>query len=1119
MKKIIFSLLFTLICTCTFAAHIIGGELRYEFVGPGTLPNTKIYKIILLLVKGDATGPNVANLAASYVVGIFNNDDNTKFIGTAIDDNWLIVQDDPPGILSVPLNASPCLTNPPNLVYTYATYSLTVELPDNNNGYTISHQTCCRQTGMANVSPAIPPLTSPGANYTCVVPGAQQLQSIFEIDNCPKFKLPVSVICFNAPFILDFSATDADADSLVYSFCDAYDGGLAQNSGFTDIAPPPYNSLIYEPGFSGSTPLGNLASIDPQTGIISGIAPDAGNYVVCVCVKAYRNGRLLTTHRKDLLVRVSPCIPTVAEPDPGYTTCDGFNIQFSHNSAGANTVFWDFGDPSTLADTSILDNPVYVYADTGIYIVKFIINKGGNCSDSSTITMGVYPGFFPGFEADAPLCAGQPVQFHDTTVTNYGFVDSWSWNFGNNATLADTSHISDPQYTYPLAGTYNATFIVTNSKGCIDTVHKQVIINPIPAISVSNDTTYCGLDTVRLTATGTGIFTWLPSTNIIAANTATPLAFPPAPTTYFATINVAGCKKTDSVRLTPLFNLTSAITANPAAICQEDTVILTGSSNHMPNVSWQWTPAAAVFLPTQRITRSVPLTSTTYTLRTKWGSHCFATSTINVPVTPLAIAQAGPDTAYCTGQAGAPLSASGGNTYLWSPATGLSNPAIPDPIASPVLTTDYIVFVGVNGCIKKRTDTVRVIARPRPPLVVTNDTTICIVDGLQLNAAGNGSVLWTPAYNITNPASHSPFVNPAVDTTYHVRLTDIYHCFRDDSVIVDVKIKTVIDAGPDTSICRTEGFWLRTTGDALHYAWSPFQFMNNDSVKNPFVRPLVNSITYTVIGNIGTCSDTSEVTIITAPYPQAYAGEDTALCIGFNTQLHATGGSSYEWSPATWLSNPSISDPRVTLPAHDIRYIVTVTDTLGCTKAIKDTVFIHVVPLLHVNAGLADTSIVEEQSLSLRATGALTYLWSWTPASLPGWLSGTTIPNPVATPMKSITYIVEGRDIYGCRGTDSIIVTVYNIDPDMYVPTAFTPNGDGTNDIIKPILLGMRSLTYFRVYNRFGQMMYSTSEMGKGWDGVFAGKPQDPATFVWMAEGVTYKGRTKTQKGYVVLIR
>ncbi|HSN61690.1 MAG TPA: T9SS type B sorting domain-containing protein, partial [Ferruginibacter sp.] len=135
------------------------------------------------------------------------------------------------------------------------------------------------------------------------------------------------------------------------------------------------------------------------------------------------------------------------------------------------------------------------------------------------------------------------------------------------------------------------------------------------------------------------------------------------------------------------------------------------------------------------------------------------------------------------------------------------------------------------------------------------------------------------------------------------------------------------------------------------------------------------------------------------------------------------------------------------------------------------------------------------------------------------WLSNPVIANPVANPRDSIKYILTGRDANGCLGTDSINVTVFRIDPDMYVPTAFTPNGDGLNDVARPILIGMKSLTYFRVYNRFGELVFSTSKIEDGWNGIFKGKPQDMATFVWVAQGITYKNQVKNKKGYLVLIR
>ena len=109
--------------------------------------------------------------------------------------------------------------------------------------------------------------------------------------------------------------------------------------------------------------------------------------------------------------------------------------------------------------------------------------------------------------------------------------------------------------------------------------------------------------------------------------------------------------------------------------------------------------------------------------------------------------------------------------------------------------------------------------------------------------------------------------------------------------------------------------------------------------------------------------------------------------------------------------------------------------------------------------------------------------------------------------------------LFRSTGFDSIRVKVYKLDADILVPSAFSPNGDGKNDLFRPIPIGMRSLDLFRVYNRWGQMLYSRTDAETGWDGKFAGTPQESATYVWYAEGVDYRGKRLKRKGYVVLIR
>jgi PKD repeat protein len=486
-----------------------------------------------------------------------------------------------------------------------------------------------------------------GSTYFATIPGNAIPGA--QTNSGPVFVTKDTVlICAGRPILFDFSANDPNpGDSLSYSFYTAFTGGGINQTPagcLTCIIPDPSAAPLYTPvsyinGYSFGSPLGPNVTINARTGLISGVAPFLGVganeiFAITVLVSEWRNGIKIGEHYKDLQIRVVDCnIPTaILNPIP--VTCDGFNITFSNNAFNnpTPTFYWEFNDPSSgINNTSTLENPTHRFTDTGMYLIKLVLNRGLQCGDSTTIQVAVYPGFFPGFVANAPYCVGVPVQFNDTTKTNYGVVDTWSWNFGDGTTLGDTSHQPSPQYTYNQAGTFNTTFIVSNSKGCKDTVMKQVTVLPNPILSLlPADTTYCGLDSLRLTATGTGTFTWSPATSISNPSSATPLVYPSVPTSYIVTLNASGCKSRDTVKVTPLNDLTNDITANPGAICQGDTLTLTGSSNRTTNVTWQWTPAVTLSSPNTRVTRAYPVQPTTYSLVTKWGKNCIATALLQM---------------------------------------------------------------------------------------------------------------------------------------------------------------------------------------------------------------------------------------------------------------------------------------------------------------------------------------------------------------------------------------------------------------------------------------------------------------------------------------------------------
>jgi gliding motility-associated-like protein len=164
-----------------------------------------------------------------------------------------------------------------------------------------------------------------------------------------------------------------------------------------------------------------------------------------------------------------------------------------------------------------------------------------------------------------------------------------------------------------------------------------------------------------------------------------------------------------------------------------------------------------------------------------------------------------------------------------------------------------------------------------------------------------------------------------------------------------------------------------------------------------------------------------------------------------------------------------------------------------------------------------DTSVVVGQPLQLNATGGIDYLW------VPGTsLNRANINNPIAMyngSFDSIQYKVLMINENGCQDSAYVTVRVFRTNPQIFVPSAFTPNGDGKNDVFRPIAVGITNIEYFRVYNRWGQLVFSTTTNESGWDGRIAGKDQGSGTFVWVVKATDFTGKAVFAKGTVTLIR
>ncbi|HXD79111.1 MAG TPA: gliding motility-associated C-terminal domain-containing protein [Puia sp.] len=320
------------------------------------------------------------------------------------------------------------------------------------------------------------------------------------------------------------------------------------------------------------------------------------------------------------------------------------------------------------------------------------------------------------------------------------------------------------------------------------------------------------------------------------------------------------------------------------------------------------------------------------------------------------------------------------------------------------------------------------------------------------------------------------------------------------------------------TVCEGQGVPLIATSNASAFSWTPAAGLSNPNVANPVASPNATT-TYTLTATLGVCSMTGPpVTVNILPAPTPAATPPTAqLCPGQSVQLQGSGGVTYAWSPATYLSSTTVANPTVQMPAKSITYSLNVTGPNGCSSVQPALVLVIVSPPPEVFAG-NDTAIYLGQTLPLDAVdvnnvGFSTYQWS--PAF---GLDNPSIRDPVATITGDITYAVTATTPTGCTGTDSIkIIAVTKAD--LVVPNAFTPNGDGHNDVLYVHAIGMKEVTSFRVFNRWGQQVFETTNQGEGWNGMLGGQAQPPGTYVWVAGGEDFLGKTVERRGTVILVR
>lgn len=429
----------------------------------------------------------------------------------------------------------------------------------------------------------------------------------------------------------------------------------------------------------------------------------------------------------------------------------------------------------------------------------------------------------------------------------------------------------------------------------------------------------------------------------------------------------------------------------------------------------------------------------------------------------------------------------------------------------------YVVKIrDANGCIDSL---VIPVTQLYPDLLISNTS----VTAASCSGNADGAVIVAAVGGMNPYQFSSDGINFQTGNTlqliqgnYSVTVKDNNGCVITKPVIVPLNNTVTIDAGLNVTICEGKSTQLNAQSNAAGFVWTPSVTLNNSLVKNPVAAPVQTTL-YKVTATTGICSQTDSVTVFVNPAPVANAGADASICYERDAQLHGSGGVLYSWFPSASLDNPKVAAPVAKRLAGTISYSLQVTDANGCVSLKNDSVVITVSSPPVLNVG-RDTILAIGQPMQLigqdvNNTGFTQYQWSPTYG-----LNNPFAANPVVVLDKDVHYFVTASSSIGCTAVDDIKIKVYR-GPDIYVPNTFTPDGNGLNDILKAIPVGLKEFRYFRVFNRWGQIVFYTNNPVNGWDGRTGFALPLAGAYTWTAEGVDYKGNLVQRKGVVIIVR
>ncbi len=815
------------------------------------------------------------------------------------------------------------------------------------------------------------------------------------------------------------------------------------------------------------------------------------------------------------------------------TVCTGEQVTFENISPMSGTSWlWYFGDGTT----SNRQNPTHIYTATGVYTVTFIIRDGA-CTDTITRTsfITVNAGFSVSFTPDNRRSCDVPFTVHYTSQTSATTPVTYAWQFGNGS-LASTAN---PSTTYTAPSTYNVSLTVTDTNGC------TVKMEMPGLITAGRPTPKFLCDTATCPGTRVGFINRSQNASFYYWNFGdgdTAIGQTPGHifrntgdyTVKLRAMDSTGCDSTYMLTVHVSAPVVDFRASQSFSTCPP-LVTTFHSMTNRPNLRFKWsfgdgttdTAANPTHIYSQPGVYTVSLIATApqgckdsviyNNMITVQGPTGHFSINGNSGCVPLTVSFSGSSATSNIQTVTCDL----GNGILHTGAMNFTYTYTDPRVYYPrFILTDQV------GCsIPFDLDSIYAVTSP---VLSVHDTSICYGQSIQM-ALGTDHYSWTATacdtcgrVPSTTDSAATALLTPQVNTTYTIHASNGLGCSSTAAFSVAVRGMEVLPAHDTIRICHGEGARLGTMpGDSM--VWTPSSYIADTTSRTP-ISYAPASISYNVrTYDAHGCAYSQDIPVRVVQQVRVLITPDTTVCPDATLQLHvaATDSSMQAGVQYTWYASPALdrtTGQTVTAQMHTDEQVFHVVTTSGTCWPDTSAVTVHVRGHAYVELPEQMTVVVNgEIPLHIQSGELSSYHWSVSGA---GELSCTDCMKPTFRPAEDQVVRLTGADQYGCTTSDTMLIHVLPCDPEeIFVANTFTPNGDGLHD---KVLLHSRTLTqldYFRVYDRWGAIVFESHEVAEGWDGLIAGTAAPQGVYLYTIRGKCDSGYTLEKNGTITLVR